>query len=434
MTYFCKLKMNTIQSNFRAVSISHKSAPVAIREAVSLGNDQTVKVITYLKEFSNVTEALILSTCNRTEVYYVAQEDKSTEIIKLLGIEKSIQNIDAIIEFFTIIEDQNDAMMHLFEVAIGLNSQVVGDIQISNQVKRAYQISADTSMAGPFLHRLMHTIFFTHKKVVQETSFRDGAASVSYAAAEMIKEIAKEFLKPRVLIVGLGEIGIDVCRNLIEAKSLAVTIANRTQEKAEKLSAECGFDFCEFDQAIDTIENYDIVISSVATNDPIIKLDMVKNFNGFSHKYFFDLSVPRSIEEDVENLAGIIVYNIDDINSKTNEAVEQRLKAIPQVKSIIQEAMSEFSLWSSEMAVSPTINRIKGALEEIRLAEISRTLKGTDIKDAELIDKITKNMMQKIIKLPVLQLKAACKRGDAESLIDVLNELFDLEKSQIKNK
>src|SRR6478736_1903681 len=179
-------------SNFKALSLSHKNAPVEVRELVSLDESLCKKLMMSLKDFTDATETLILSTCNRTEIYYSSNEDWSEEIIKLIGVHKGIENIQSYKSYFTILNDHNEAVSHLYHVSIGLESQVVGDMQIPNQVKHAYQWSADLSMAGPFLHRLMHTIFFTNKRVVQETTFRDGAASVSYATVEQAETLCSE--------------------------------------------------------------------------------------------------------------------------------------------------------------------------------------------------------------------------------------------------
>ncbi len=170
-----------MHNKFRALSLSYKIAPVEIREIISLDESDVHSILIKLKDFFSVTDTLILSTCNRTEVYYSHELDLSTEIIKLIGLEKGLEDVVSYLEYFKIFNEDRDAINHLYRVAMGLDAQVVGDMQISSQVKRAYQASADLEMAGPFLHRLMHTIFFTNKRVVQETSFRDGAASISYA-------------------------------------------------------------------------------------------------------------------------------------------------------------------------------------------------------------------------------------------------------------
>src|SRR5690606_13296090 len=188
-----------MHKKFRALSLSYKNAPVEIREIISLDEGDVFSILKKLKEFFGVTDTLILSTCNRTEVYYSHGLDLSTEIIKVIGLEKGLENIISYLKYFRIFNDDKEAIEHLYRVAMGLEAQVVGDMQISNQVKRAYQASADMEMAGPFLHRLMHSIFFTNKRLVQETPFRDGAASISYAAVELIEELISNTYQPRIL-------------------------------------------------------------------------------------------------------------------------------------------------------------------------------------------------------------------------------------------
>lgn len=421
-----------MHKSFKAVSISYKSAPLNIRELISFNEEACKRLLKYFKEFTPITEAVVLSTCNRTEVYYSADKDLSHDIIKLIALERGISNMDLYRDYFVVFDKHQEALQHLFDVAMGLEAQVVGDLQIGNQVKRAYQWSADEDMAGPFLHRLMHTIFFTNKRVVQETAFRDGAASVSYAAVELIGELTSGIAQPKILVVGLGEIGEDVVRNLEYLKNKEVLIANRTAQKAEAIAAECGYTAVPFEKVYEYLQQADVVISSVSNSEPIIGKKHLAMGERLTYKYLLDLSVPRSIEKEVEEVHGVLLYNIDAIHSKTSEALEKRLAAIPQVKDVINASMADLLDWSKEMEVSPTIHKLKNALEQIRQDEIARHLKGMTEDESQLVEKVTKNIMQKIIKLPVLQLKAACKRGEAETLIDVLNDLFDLEKNQIK--
>ncbi|QNF31961.1 glutamyl-tRNA reductase [Adhaeribacter swui] len=415
--------------NFKAVTLSYKKAPLDIRELIALDENSCKQFLETLKDYIQASDLLILSTCNRTEIYYTADSDYSAEIVKLLGVTKGMTNIAQYLDYFTIINSHADAVQHLFEVAMGLDAQVVGDIQISNQVKQAYQWSADKGTAGPFLHRLLHTIFFTNKRVVQETSFRDGAASTSYAAIELVEELTADIANPKILVVGLGEIGADVCRNLKESPSFTdITITNRTEAKARLLADECQLPVLPFEDIVQGLKEADVIISSISRDLPFFTTEMVKRLNVLSYKFFIDLAVPRSIEAEVENIPGVLVYNIDTIQNKASKALELRLAAIPKVREIIAESIEQFNDWSKEMMVSPTIHKLKNALESIRQEEMARHLKKLSPEESRRVDEITKSMMQKIIKLPVLQLKAACKRGEAETLIDVLNDLFDLEK------
>jgi glutamyl-tRNA reductase len=236
-----------------------------------------------------------------------------------------------------------------------------------------------------------------------------------------------------VLVVGVGEIGRDVCLNLAGSRMKNnVTILNRTQEKAEKLAEKSGFKFAGIDELKSAITSADVIISSVSGLEPLIRYELVKDIDILSHKFFIDLSIPRSIEPSIDHIPGVILYNLDDIQEKTNETVEKRKASIPVVQGIIQEAIAEFSDWSKEMIVSPTIQKLKNALEQIRKEELARYLKNADEKEQAKLEELSRNLVQKFMKLPVLQLKAACKRGDAESLVEVLNELFDLEKTAKK--
>jgi glutamyl-tRNA reductase len=417
-----------MQNKFRAISLSHKSAPVEIRELIALDEASIHALLLKLKEFFSISDTLILSTCNRTEVYYSHELDLSTEIIKLIGLEKGLTNVVDYLEYFRLFDKDREAIDHLFKVSMGLEAQVIGDMQIANQVKRAYQASADLEMAGPFLHRLMHTIFFTNKRVVQETAFRDGAASVSYAAVELIGELTSNTYQPRILLIGVGEIGEDVAKNMVNLPDAKVTITNRTYEKSKNLADIMGFEVIPFDQCFEAMKSADVIVSSVMKSEPFITKSLVKTFDIPSYKLFVDLSVPRSIDTTIEDVPGVLLYNVDNIRSKASETLEKRLAAVPQVESIIEQSINEFYNWKKEMMVSPTINKLKNALEQIRLEEMERYLKNVDEKDYAVIDKITKSMMQKILKVPVVQLRAACQRNQADQMIDIISDLFDLER------
>ena len=411
--------------NFKSLALSYKTAPLKIREQVSLNETGAKQLLHFLKDYTRATDVLVVSTCNRTEIYYVAETDLSHDIFKGLAL---IKNPEPGFEQHFAKYEGTACIRHLFEVAIGLDAQVIGDLQISGQVKNAYQWSADENMAGPFLHRLMHTIFFANKRVVQETSFRDGAASISYAAKELAEDLTVGLREPKVLVVGVGEIGQDFCLNLVGSRLQDVTILNRTPEKAEALASRCGFRFNGIEYLQHEIANADVIVSSVSGNDPLITLDLLKDIRIFSHKFFIDLSMPRSIESSVEDIHGAIVYNLDDIQEKTTEAVEKRKASVPYVQNIIGEAIVEFEDWSKEMVVSPTIQRLKQSLEQIRKEELTRFLKNAKPEEAQKLEEMSRSLMQKFLKYPVLHLKAACKRGEAESLSELLQDLFNLEK------
>jgi glutamyl-tRNA reductase len=219
----------------------------------------------------------------------------------------------------------------------------------------------------------------------------------------------------------------------MEDKDFAeITIMNRTIEKAEKLAQSNGYNVAPIENLWEEIDRADIIVSSVRSNDPIITQEELKKIQILSFKYFIDLSVPRSIEEGVEKIPGVLLYNIDTLKERADQALQQRLAAIPQVKDIIEESIDSFLDWSKEMEVSPVIHKLKNSLEQIRKEEINRHIKGLSPEEIEKLEKITSALVQKIIKQPIIHLKAACKRGESETLVDVLNDLFNLE--QVEDK
>jgi glutamyl-tRNA reductase len=239
------------------------------------------------------------------------------------------------------------------------------------------------------------------------------------------------------MIVGLGNIGSDLCMNISDHKNFQhfqVLLANRTAEKAQSLAANSGFKAVPLESFENYLTEVDVVVSAINSPQLLIDRSMLASISLKNYKYFIDLSVPRSIDTVIEEINGVILYNIDDIQSRANEALNRRLSSIPKVEKLVAEAIGDFEDWSKDMSVSPTINKLKNALEQIRTEEIARYLKDTSSEEAMMVEKLTKSIMQKVIKLPVLQLKAACRRGEAETLIDVLNDLFNLEKESLSTK
>lgn len=415
-------------SIFKTISISFKNAPLEIREIIALDEAIVKEILSEISDIVLVDELLILSTCNRTEIYYSSKEDCGEALISIIGIKKGIKDMAAYKQYFKFLNSNEASVEHLFRVSMGLEAQVVGDMQISNQLKRAYQMTADANLAGPYLHRLLHSIFYSSKRVAQETGFRDGGASVSYVTSDLIQVLAENIINPKILIIGLGEIGEDLCRHLSNT-TLDVSVTNRTAAKSKAIAVECGLKSIDFENTAAAIEESDIVVCAILNDEPFIKKAQLAG-ESIGIKFLVDLSIPRSIEPSINDLPGMHLYNIDDIHAKTSATLNKRLAAVPAVESIISDSIKEFKDWSEEIVVSPTINKLKNALEEIRQQELHRHLKNASKSEEALAEKLSKSITQKIIKLPVLQLKAACKRGEAETLIDVLNDLFDLEKQK----
>ncbi len=418
-----------MSERLQSLSLSYKKAPFEIREKLTLSEGEIKDLYFKFKDVLGIKESLIISTCNRTEVYFRSADDISADLIRLLASVKAIDSSE-LEGYFEVNTEERAALTYLFEVALGLHSQVVGDQQIINQVKQAYQWAADMDMTGTYLHRVMHTIFFANKRVVQETEFHDGAASTSYATIDLMQSILPAMAHPRILVLGLGEMGEDVAKTLFEKDIKNVTLCNRSKEKAEALAELYQYDYMSYFDLINRISEFDIIISSLRLMQPIITKSVLSKRQSIT--YCFDLSIPHSIHPEVAELPGVVFYGLDEIQQITDESIDKRLAAVPAVKGIIEELVEDIDTWSKELQLSPTIHKLKNALEQIRQEEMAKHLKGLTEEEAKKVEKITSGMMQKIIKMPVLQLKAACKRGEAEELIDFITDLFDLEKTSIK--
>jgi glutamyl-tRNA reductase len=273
---------------------------------------------------------------------------------------------------------------------------------------------------------MMHTIFHANKRVQQETEYRDGAASVSYAAAELAAELTTHLQRPSVLVLGLGEMGRDVARNLELDRFTRIALCNRTQSKADALAAELGAMVLPMEQLAARAHEFDVIIASPTVSQPLILPEMLQG-NAARSKFIIDLSVPRSVAREVEALPNVILYNIDEIQTRTAQVLDRRREAIPQVQRIIAEEVGGFESWAMELSISPVIQKMKDALEQIRKEELARFLKNATERETELLENVTRSMINKLMKAPVLQLKEACKRGEQESLIELLQDIFNLE-------
>ena len=417
----------TNMTSFKVLSISYKDALVSIRENFTM-DEKSIKIfLRNLNELLGIDEALILATCVRTEIYYKSKVDHTVSLINLLKLNSKVQikNFENYVRHFS----GEQAIRQLYKVALGLDSRILGDIQVSNQVKKAYQYCVEENMAGPFMHRLLHSIFYTNKRVIQETNFKDGAASSAYIVVDLTKKFIKNFKNPRVLILGAGQIAENIAENLQELPCEKF-IANRTLNNAEGLAHRLSYTALSLQESINDLSNYDVIISAVSGDRDFIITKEKLSKNQFKSKLVIDMSVPRSIDQEVEKVHNVIYYNIDQIDKQSEHVFVRRKKAVGEVIDIMNDAILEFNQWSSEMEVSPTIKKLKETLESIRKKEIAQYLKNANQKEVELLESVTKGVIQRVLKLPVLQLKNACRRGEAESLVESLHDIFNLEKEK----
>lgn len=416
----------------KAIILKHQNAPVGIRELLHYDAAEMGALLLKIQELLGLGEFFILSTCNRTELYYLSENDLDRDLIAILCHQKGIFEVGDYESYFTCYHNPYEVLTHLFSVAVGLESVVLGDLQVIHQVKQAYIQANQYKLAGPFFHRMFHAIFHANKRVQNETDLKNGSASVAYAGAEICYELAQNLTQPKILVIGLGEIGGNLAENLLENFFVhQVCVSNRTIDKSLHFAQKYPVQLIPFEELAYHIQAFDIVISAISVNEPLITPSWFQNSS--RTRYFIDLGVPRTIHPDIEKL-GNVIFNIDDIQYRVNEALEIRKRSVPLAKQIIEEEVNTLLEWSKELSISPVIQQIKEALDQIRKDELARYMNKVDEQSMKFMEEITQNMVQKIIKYPVLQLKAACKRGEQETLVEALKELFTIEKKEPQSK
>ncbi len=409
----------TSEPVFYAVSIAHQKASIAIREKFALQEEEISVFLGAIKDTIGIQEAFVLSTCNRTEVYYVHKSNRNSALLKYLFAFKGIHRPEEYSDYFSLYEKEA-AILHLFRVAVGLESQVLGEQQVFGQVKAAYQMAVASDMAGTYLHRLLHTLFYTHKRVMQETTLKKGAASMGYNTVKSISALPWTGSNVKILLIGAGKIATDVCRNLREQGFSSVTICNRSTSKAVALAKESGYGLGSFAEHRSTFAAYDIVISTLSTDsEPYYQSE---DFDGSRPRLLIDLSSPRSIAEEAGKSRPLM--NVDLIGRRIHRTLAERRAAIPAAEQLLLDAVLDFNNWLETHRISPCVKKFKAVLEELRLQALAPYLKQVDEQHQKVMDEASKKIIQKIVQLPVIQLKNACLRGESDTLSDSLNRLF----------
>ncbi|KXX68743.1 glutamyl-tRNA reductase [Flammeovirga sp. SJP92] len=412
-------------NDLKLFSISHYKATVSVREKFSLNNLEVKHFLQKLKEVLSIEEAIVLSTCNRVEVYYVSKLSQTKDILKLLCALKCLIPSDQYTQY---IEDKegDNAVEHLFSTGIGVNSLLLGDLQIYGQLKNAYQNATDENMCQAFLHRLMHTFFHFHKRITNETSFKKGISSNGYAAVKVTDEFCKYKTDTKILIIGLGEMGRDVCQYLHKKEIKNVSITNRSVNRALQLKELFGFEVVDYEQHMNKLSEFDVVITSAHHEKIVYKPSITTT----SPQLIIDLCSPRTVSPEF-NKIGTKVLNIDDLGLQLDETIKLRKSELSKVNKIFHEELIKFNSWLKETYFTPTVLLLKNALEEVRKDSLATFKKEFNSSELEAIERVSNRMIQKIVQLPTLQLKEACKQGNVATLNEALKALFMLEEPSI---
>jgi glutamyl-tRNA reductase len=415
------------------IGMNHESAAVELRECLARDPAHADKALSMMRELSCIKEALFLSTCNRVEALFTTErmEEAERSVVDLLCKlgEMPFENLCS--SLFT--HEDQEAVRHVFRVASSLDSMVIGEPQILGQIKEAYSSAAKEKTTGVILNRLLHRAFHTAKRVRTETGISDAAVSVSYAAVELAKKIFYDFKGKKVLLIGAGEMAELAARHLLSQGVTAITVANRTFQKAVEMAGEFKGVPVSFEEIGAQLLEADIVISSTAAPGYVITHDQVK---GSMKKrknrplFFIDIAVPRDVEPAVNDLENVYVYDIDDLKGIIQVNMSQRQEEAVKAERIVEEEVIKFEQWLKTLEVVPTIVCLKEKAEAIRQAELKKSLSSLgELNPSQLqsLETLTLSIAEKILNDPILFLKQKADRPLGKTYLDTARRLFRLD-------
>lgn len=419
------------------IGLNHKSAPVEVREKVSLSRPQIEKLSSRIKEISDFDGCAILSTCNRTEFYINAQSPLLAQetFINLISDYSNIPSRQ-LADYLYIKFDKN-AVKHLFTVAGGMDSMILGESQIQGQVQDAYEYALAYGISDNIINTLFMNALTVGKRVRTETQIDRHTLSISAAAVELAKQKFADLSNKTVLVLGAGETSELTSRYLISNGLRSIMVANRTYERAEWLANEIGGQAVNFSDLDKYLVEADIVISSTASPVPIIdKDDLLKaDISRQKPLLFIDIAVPRDIDPNVRELSYVQLYDIDDLEKIMSGNLQYRMKEAIAAQKIVDEELEDFYFWLDSLWVVPTIVKMREQIEYIRKDEISRAINRIDNpsnREKQIIEQLANSIVNRWLHKPIVNMKVlAGKRADrVECYINAVNDLWGLDEQE----
>lgn len=410
------------------IGLNHKTAPVNVREQFAVSKDAVRKGLSHLAGYG-AEEAVMLSTCNRSELYAVTDDDENALgdfLFDLTGAEN-----DAAKYFYE--KEGEDAIRHLFRVASGLDSLVLGEGQILSQVKEAYALSREAGATGTVLNTLFHRAIKTGKRVRTETRIDCNAVSVSYAAVELAKEKLGALDEKEALIFGAGKMAELTAKHLIAAGIKKIYVANRHIEKARELAKTFAGEAVSLETALSCAERADIIVTSTGAPHYVIKAWETRKLmtKRKGRKLFFiDIAVPRDVDPEVGEIKGVTLYNIDALNAVIDEHIEERQRAARAAEKIIDEEVSSIVTKFQYLSFRPLMALLSERAERIRAREVKRAggkLPNLSEEEWRQVNHMTKMIVRKLLRAPMMKMNSAAGTKDEEFCARAMKTLFKLD-------
>jgi glutamyl-tRNA reductase len=412
--------------------LSHKNAPVELRERLAVEEDKLREVLTDLQAAPVLGEVVVLSTCNRVEVYGVADTPGEARalVFRHLCRQRGVELGPVEDALYTHLD--GDAVRHAFRVAASLDSMLIGEPQILGQVKDAFALAQSCETVGPQLHSLFSQAFSVAKRVRTETEIARHAVSVSFAAVELAKKIFAGLTGRAVLLVGAGKMSELAAKHLVEQGAFPIYVANRTWSRAQDLARALSGTPVPWVELETALASVDIVVTSTGATEPVITRPTVARImHGRRGRplFFIDIAVPRDVEPGVDALDDVYRYDIDDLKQVVDANLRERAREAQRAETLVEREVGKFLVRQGDVEVIPTIVALRGRLEEIRLGEVKRTLSRMPDASPEqraAVEALSTAIVNKILHAPITKLRESSRAGASRSLLDLVHELFGL--------
>ena len=419
----------------QVIGCSHHNSTVEVRERLAFNATQLRAAHARLKSLFPQAEAVLLSTCNRVELYFAAREESQCpthhQVVEFLADFHGLKPDEFFDDLFE--RTAEDAVRHLFTVAASLDSMVVGEAQILSQVKGAYdQANADNS-TGPLTHAAFQAAIRVARRIARDTTINQRRISIpSVAVADFAKAFFERFDDKKVLVIGAGEMGEETLRYLIDEGAADITIVNRHRERAEKLAETVAGTVAPWEQLEDQLSAADLVVSTTGASQPIIDRQSFKPVHRRRSQrplFILDLAVPRDFAAEIADFTDVYLYSIDDLRKTCDANRREREKEWPKAERIIEEETTQFIADLNHRATGPVIKRLRAQADEIKNDELSRLfnkLTGLDDRSQREIEHAFNRLVNKVLHPPLESLRDEAQQGSPHGLVDALKRLFQI--------
>ncbi|MGV6831442.1 MAG: glutamyl-tRNA reductase [bacterium] len=407
---------------FTIIGINYQKANVEVRSRFSI-TEETAKSLYQDAKESGIKSLIVLSTCNRTELY--AHTNDADKLISLFL--KYSQGSKSEFDQFGYAYYGSEALRYFHRVGCGLESQILGDFEIIGQIKKSAKVAKEHEALSPYLDRIFNSVAQASKKVKNETNLCSGATSVAFAAVQYILNNQKDLENKKILLVGTGKMGRNTCENLVKhTTNKTITVLNRSDDRAELVANKFQVNTKSYNLLHEELATADIVIVATSSDKLIITKDML---GPNDHKLIIDLSVPNNVDPAVTDLDNITLLNVDTLSQITRETLTNRQEEVPKAEEVVSKAVSEFNEWLASRNYAPTLLAFKNKLEDFRNTEIQSVKKKYNGEfDAEKAAIISDKLIQKVTNQLAHHLKVDASNPD-ESL-DLIKQIFQLEKAE----